>query len=208
VRYLSVCAVDLRDRLGIKRSSQSRQVPAILAPTCQDASEDGLLLVTIHQPSRLNVSPSLRSSPWSSFTRSLSGDTDGSLAAPLSHSLCLQPDLAASNHEVSLATSASASSTRALLQDVSIERQFSRISPTFPRSLARCFSRAQRRCAALLFRLSQNLFDTSPHRARTKRFSEPSEKAPLDLGSGAPSRRFAQECPEGNPGKYRTGEMT
>jgi single-strand DNA-binding protein len=39
-----------------------------------------------------------------------------------------------------------------------------------------------------------------------KRFSEPSEKAPLGLGSGAHSRRCAQECPEGNPGKYNQGE--
>jgi hypothetical protein len=92
--------------------------------------------------------------------------------------------LAASNHEVSLTTSASASSTRALLQDVSIERQFSRISPTCPRSLARCFSRARRRYAALLFRLSQNLFDTSPHRARTKDFPNLPKKHRLTLGAG------------------------
>jgi hypothetical protein len=46
------------------------------------------------------------------------------------------------------------------------------------------------------FRLSENLFGESPQRTRTKRFSEPSEKAPFGLGSGAHSRRFAQECPE------------
>jgi hypothetical protein len=58
------------------------------------------------------------------------------------------------------------------------------------------------------FRLSENLFGKSPHRTRTKRFPEPSEKAPLGLGSGAHSRRVAQECPEGNPGKYNQGELT
>ncbi len=37
-----------------------------------------------------------------------------------------------------------------------------------------------------------------------KTFSEPSEKdTPTALGSGAHSRRFAQECPEGNPGKFK-----
>jgi hypothetical protein len=122
---------------------------------------------------------------------------------------------------------------------VSIERQ----SPVFflltlGHSL-RCLSRAQRHGAALLrmgqndseamhgevlapapcgFRLSENLCATN-----AKRFSEPSEKAPLVLGSGAHShptthkscvgdpgisRRFAQECPEGNPGKYKQGELT
>jgi hypothetical protein len=37
--------------------------------------------------------------------------------------------------------------------------------------------------------------------------SEPPQKAHLGLGSGGPSRRFAQECPEGNPGKYKQGEI-
>ncbi|HEY5381080.1 MAG TPA: hypothetical protein VIJ65_02425, partial [Acidobacteriaceae bacterium] len=34
-----------------------------------------------------------------------------------------------------------------------------------------------------------------------KRFSEPSEKAPLGTWERGTSRRFAQECPEGIPGK-------
>jgi hypothetical protein len=106
---------------------------------------------------------------------------------------------------------------------VSIERQFSCIFPAPPRSLASVLipRPAARRVSASHgperqrgnhgevlahapcgFRLSENLFDKSPHKTRTKRFSEPSEKAPLGLGSGAHSRRFAQECPEGNPGKY------
>jgi hypothetical protein len=32
---------------------------------------------------------------------------------------------------------------------------------------------------------------------------DPPQKAHLGLGSGAHSRRFAQECPGGNPGKYK-----
>lgn len=96
-----------------------------------------------------------------------------------------------------------ASLSRHLQTDVSVERHLSRIFPCLTRSLARCLSRARRHGTALLrlrrpkgFRLSENLFGKSPHRTRTKRFSEPSEKAPFGLGSGAHSRRFAQECPE------------
>jgi hypothetical protein len=96
-----------------------------------------------------------------------------------------------------------ASLSRHLQTDVSVERHLSRIFPCLTRSLARCLSRARRHGTALLrlrrpkgFRLSENLFGKPPHRTRTKRFSEPSEKAPFGLGSGAHSRRFAQECPE------------
>ena len=111
----------------------------------------------------------------------------------------------------------SASMTGVLQANVLIEHQFSRIFPIFPRSLARCSSRAPsphpatiawpgtpilQHCAALLFRHSQNLLPKSPQSMRKKRFSEPSENAPLGFGSGALSRRCAQECPEGNSGKH------
>ena len=36
-----------------------------------------------------------------------------------------------------------------------------------------------------------------------KDFPNLPKKTPLGLGSGAHSRRFAQECPEGNPGKFK-----
>ena len=101
----------------------------------------------------------------------------------------------------------------ALQTNVSIERQFSRIFPAHPRSLARRFSRA-----------------TSPRHAQTARrgprfcglrasafpglLPQPDALGPHSgkcsscLGSGAHSRRFAQECPEDNPGKYNKGELT
>ena len=42
----------------------------------------------------------------------------------------------------------------------------------------------------------------------TMRWDPPtSRKSTLGLGSGAHSRRFAQECPEANPGKYKQGEI-
>jgi hypothetical protein len=101
----------------------------------------------------------------------------------------------------------------ALQTGISIERQFSRIFPAHPRSLARRFSRA-----------------TSPRHAQTTRrgprfcglrasafpglLPQPDALGPHSgkcsscLGSGAHSRRFAQECPEDNPGKYNKGELT
>jgi hypothetical protein len=78
-----------------------------------------------------------------------------------------------------------ASSTGALRRDVFIERHLSRIFPAYPRSLASVLIPRPAalavllRCAPFGFRLSESLFGKSPHRTRTKRFSEPSEKARL-----------------------------
>jgi len=41
-----------------------------------------------------------------------------------------------------------------------------------------------------------------------KRFPEPSENAPLGTGERAPSRRFAQECPERKAGQIQTRSKT
>ena len=54
------------------------------------------------------------------------------------------------------------------------------------------------------FRLSENLVCNEHKRD----FPNLPKKTPLGLGSWAHSRRFAQECPEGNPGKYNQGELT
>jgi hypothetical protein len=96
----------------------------------------------------------------------------------------------------------------ALQTSVSIERQFSRIFPAHPRSLARCLSRARRHGASLL-RLRRPVgfgFQKIFVQRTQKDFPNLPKKTPLGLGSGAHSRRFAQECPEGNPGKYNQGE--
>jgi len=81
-----------------------------------------------------------------------------------------------------------------------------RIFPAHPRSLASVLiprPAARRDSAFSAFRKSLR---QKRNDRRKKRFSEPSENASLGLGSGAHSRRFAQECPEGNPGKYKQGE--
>jgi hypothetical protein len=178
-------------------------IQTILARTFPLTGGDGLLLVPDLMMRRLVVSPPRR---LPSLRPSACQQTDDacSLAGRSTHSWLLQSDSVATNHGVCVSVVASASLYGRLQVDVSIERQFSRIFPAHPRSLASVLipRPAARRGSASAappcgFRLSENLYATN-----AKRFSEPSEKAPLGLGSGAHSRRFAQECPEGNPGKY------
>ncbi len=182
----------MRHRAGIQ---------TILTRTSRRTIGDDLLLVLDHSVRVLVISP-LHRQP---FLRPFAWrhTNDSGLDVGFTHSLLLQPDSLATDPRVCADVIASASSTGHLQADVSIEHQFSRIFPCSP-SVTRVGATPapSGNCAALLFRLSENLFGKSPHRTRTKRFSEPSEKAPLGLGSGTHSRRFAQECPEGNPGKY------
>ena len=76
---------------------------------------------------------------------------------------------------------------------VAVERQFSCIFPAHPRSLASVLIPRPAALRVLLFP------DSSPNQMR---WVPAPEKAPSALGSEAHSRRFAQECPEANPGKY------
>ena len=94
-----------------------------------------------------------------------------------------------------------------LQTSVFVERHLSRIFPAHPRSLASVLNprpAARRVSASALppygLRLSENLCAKNKN---AKRFSEPSVKAPLGTWERGTSRRFAQECPEGNPGKYK-----
>jgi hypothetical protein len=75
---------------------------------------------------------------------------------------------------------------------VARERQFSRFFPAHPRSLASVLFPRPAAHRVLLFP------DSSPNQMR---WVPTPENAPSALGSGAHSRRFAQECPGGNPGK-------
>jgi len=76
---------------------------------------------------------------------------------------------------------------------VAVEHQFSCIFPAHPRSLASVLIPRPAALRVLLF------LDSSPNQMR---WVPAPEKAPSALGSEAHSRRFAQECPEANPGKY------
>jgi len=108
----------------------------------------------------------------------------------------------------------------ALQTGVSIERQFSRIFPAHPRSLASVLipRPAARRCSAsfatanaLLVWVSKQKPPAQQSARLTARgagevFLRSLRRKHIGLGSGAHSRRFAQECPEGIPGKYNQGE--
>jgi hypothetical protein len=93
---------------------------------------------------------------------------------------------------------------------VFIERRLSRIPPAFPRSLARCLSRARRHGALLLwlrhppgygFHLRRTLRKCRAWHLGAGHIHHPSTHRSRARGPRY-SRRFAQECPEGNPGKY------
>jgi hypothetical protein len=115
---------------------------------------------------------------------------------------------------------AKASLHRALRQSISVKRHF---SPYFPclslgHSL-RCFSRAlwhSAFCFALRVpfgsgfpnkkSLAQNTRGSGPKNRRDFFFGASSERHAIGAWERGTSRRFAQECPEGNPGKYKQGE--
>jgi hypothetical protein len=141
------------------------------------------------------------------------------------HSLLLQPETwrATANGSIA-ARSQRRPCGDGLQQSVSIERHLSRIFPAHPRSLTRCCSRARRHSAFCFAWASRQKRMTRrngwPMRPagfgfqkifcakNAKRFPEPSEKdTPTALGSGAHSRRVAQECPEGNPGKSKQEKL-
>ncbi len=161
----------------------------------------------------LCIPPSTPSPGSRSFAWQDSGNNADHRRAWFTLSLLLQPDTwQTTEHGSTVVRLQGRPYIAAHQQGVSIDRQFSRIFPAHLRSLARCFSRARRELRALCFALASALRVSVSRKSfvqRTRKtFSRPSEKAPLALGSGAHSRRFAQECPGGNPGKYKTGEMT
>lgn len=101
-----------------------------------------------------------------------------------------------------------ASPTGTLRRGVFIERRLSRISLLSLGHSLRCLSRARRhspfcfaaRPAGFGF---QKIFSAiSAKNAEGKDFPNLPKKHVFGLGSGAHSRRFAQECPEGTSGKY------
>ncbi len=114
-----------------------------------------------------------------------------------------------------LIATASLSYIDALQAGVSVKRHLSRIFPPHPRSLASVLvpRPAARRCSAspcvrpagLGFQ-RKNLPAAAAQITGEIFSSEPPQKAHLGTWERGTSRRFAQECPEGNPGKYKQGE--
>jgi hypothetical protein len=99
----------------------------------------------------------------------------------------------------------------ALQMGVSIERQFSPYFPCFP-SVTRFGadpaphhpSTHRPHAGTPILRTASFCFFWTP--PPTRCVGSLSRKCSSCLGSGAHSRRRAQECPEGNPGKYKQGE--
>ena len=88
---------------------------------------------------------------------------------------------------------------------VAVEHQFSCIFPAHPRSLASVLiprPSARRVSASAYAALRVSAFKKSLCNERKKVFRTFRKRHRLALGSEAHSRRFAQECPEANPGKY------
>jgi hypothetical protein len=181
-------------------------IPTTLRRTSFSRKQVGLLLAATNPERLVCVSPTTLSFGSRFFARRDAQDDAGQMVQ-FPHAQHLQPDLVASpDDRVGSWLHRHPERRRVLQSGVSVKRHLSCIFPAHPRSLARCLSRALRHGAALLLRLSKNLFGKPPQRTRTKRFSEPSAKAPLGTWERGTSRRFAQECPEGNPGKYKQGE--
>lgn len=100
----------------------------------------------------------------------------------------------------------------ALQTGVSVKRHLSRIFPAHPRSLAsvlvprpaahRCSASHCVRPAGLGFQ-TKNLPAAAAQSTGEIFSSEPPQKAHLGTWERGTSRRFAQECPEGIPGKYK-----
>ena len=194
----------------------SRQVRtrAMLARTSQRVRGDRSILALADPSRRLSNWPSIPSPQYMPFAWRDAEDDAKHRNVWFTRSPLLQPETWQARCYGSTAAWSHRHPYIGTLQtNVSLERQFSRIFPAHPRSLARRFSRA-----------------TSPRHAQTARrgprfcglrasafpglLPQPSALGPHSrkcsscLGSGAHSRRFAQECPEDNPGKYNKGELT
>ena len=189
---------------------QRRIVTLLRSHTSQLRGDHGRFLSSTIR--RTNEEVSLRTPPPSSTASS--ARSQRVIRAELCgwHSwptLCLLSGICGMQHESSVFASLRLRpSTSTLQMTVAVEHQFSCIFPAHPRSLASVLIPRPAALRVLLF------LDSSPNQMR---WVPTPEKAPSALGSEAHShptthrtcigdpgisRRFAQECPEANPGKY------
>lgn len=188
--------------------SKRARIPTILARTSQPRIEASLLLALAGLDEEPHTSPSAVSPFSKFFARQDAGGTTVPFGVvhPL---IAFVAGLGGwRTQTVVYCQVATASDAPWTLQTgVFVECHLSRICPAHPRSLASVLTPrpAARRVSASAsppygLRLSENLCARNKN---AKRFSEPSVKAPLGTWERDTSRRFAQECPEGNPGKYK-----
>jgi len=189
---------------------QRRIVTLLRSHTSQLRGDHGRFLSSTIR--RTNEEVSLRTPPPSSPANSarsqriIRAELCGRRSWP---TLCLLSRIRGRQQEGSSAASLRLRPLASTLQMiVAVEHQFSCIFPAHPRSLASVLIPRPAALRVLLF------LDSSPNQMR---WVPTPEKAPSALGSEAHShptthrtcigdpgisRRFAQECPEANPGKY------
>ena len=188
--------------------SQRAHIPTILARTFQPRIETSLLLALAALDEDPHTSPTAVSPFFRLFARQDAGGTTAPPGVVHSPSAFIARLGGQRTQKVFYCPVSMASDAQWTLQTgVSVDRHLSRIFPAHPRSLASVLTprpAARRVSASALppygLRLSENLCAKNKN---AKRFSEPSVKAPLGTWERGTLRRFAQECPEGNPGKYK-----
>ena len=189
--------------------SRRAQTRTILARTSQPRKAARRLLAPTAPALELYSSPSTSSPRHRSFAWQ-GVENDGERTVWLTHSLLLQPDWWETRGYAPAAVRWHRHPERhaVLHASVSVKRHPSSYFPCSP-SVTRfgAYPAPCGSCAALLFRLSENLFGKTARAPKEKIFrTSPRKMRRSALGSGAHLRRFAQECPEGNPGKYKQGE--
>ena len=187
--------------------SQRAHIQAIQSHTSQPLREAGLLLALTTPELELCISPST-SSPRHRFFAWQGAEDDGGWTVWLTHCLLLQPDWWETRGYGPTAARLHRHPERdqALHASVSVKRHPSSYFPCSP-SVTR-FGAYPAPCgtARLAFSAFRKSFRQNRKSSERKDFPNLPKMRRLALGSGAHSRRFAQECPEGNPGKYKQGE--
>jgi hypothetical protein len=186
----------------VSRHAHTRTIPA---RTSQSRIGIGLLLALANPELELCGSPSTSSPKHRFFAWRASEDDAGQRTVRFTQCLLLRPDWRETTAYGSTAVRLHRHPERraVLHASVSVECHPPHIFPAFPRSLASVLipRPAARHVSFSAFRKS-----FCDERRKEKDFPNLPKKSRLALGSGAHSRRRAQECPEGNPGKYKQGE--
>jgi hypothetical protein len=181
--------------------------------TSQPRRAMGLLLALTASVLEPCHSPSIPSPKIRSFAWQGAEDDADHRRLWLTHSLLLLPETWQASRYSSTAVRLHQRPYRDALQtSVYLERQFSHIFPVLP-SVTRFGATpapcgTARLCFDLTGALRVSAFRKSFSQRTQKHFPNLPKKTPLGTWERGTSRRFAQECPEGNPGKYKQGEMT
>ena len=183
------------------------QILTALARTSFSRRQAGLLLAVTTPEWMVCVSPTTLTPEYGIFAWQGAAHNDAGQTVQCTHAQHLQPDLVASRHRaVGFWLHRHPERRRTLQSSVSVKRHLSCIFPAFPRSLASVLTprpAARRGSAFTAFKKSFRQISAKNADEKIFRTFRKSAAWPWERGT---SRRFAQECPEGNPGKYKQGE--